>query len=916
LDATGGIISTTSTSTIHTFNSNGTFNVTGIAEETGPTFPTALTVNDEKNPTNITDASPDFSAVYNDPDAGDNATSYQLQLATAPDFATVIWDTGSTTMSTTSVGERSPEIMYTGPTLATSTTYYWRIKFWDLSGSEGDWSITPAYFTFVPSEVPLMETVSLDYLIVAGGGGGGNADSDDVSGGGGGGGGMLEGTLNAIPANYIVTIGSGGAGDVDDGGKGQQGGNSSAFLITAAGGGGGGSMWNEVGGQGGSGGGGGTYWGGGGSSITGQGHNGGVADGTYGGGGGGAGVAGSGRNGGNGATSSISGAAIVYAGGGGGGVGGYWLNAPGSGGTGGGATGGGMGSTAPSGTDGLGGGGGGGGATGNGGDGGDGVVIISYPTGSLTAIGGTISTTSSTTIHTFTTSGVFSIEGGTATIPYPSVSGTVQHITYTYDAVGNITSIENASETSAAATTTYQYDGLNRLIDAETVIATTSPYHQTYAYDAIGNLLNKSDQGSYFYEGSQGSNYANPYAATAIASSSLSYDNNGNLLSDGSAVYAWDYKNRLTSYGNSATTTFGYDYNGERVKKTSDGVDTIYPNKYFEVQGATTTAYIWAGNSLVAIIEGNGVSTSTEYVHPDHLGSTNVTTNELGEVTSVSDYMPYGSLRIDETDNFDPAKKFTGHELDRETDLTYAGARYYDQDIGRWISQDPASRDNPERFVKDPQQFNYYSYARNNPLGFVDPNGEDIYWYSDGTLARNTMSGNNQYFETQDISMINSNAARMSSSENYANLGAFYNLVRNGGEWDYKNNSQGREYYFFDGELVDKETFGNRHYGYTGTAGGFGETTLKAGAGYAQVKSGNARLRDIGTYFDDPKDTANIGIGISAYTSNYGSNPANPAQIAIQSTKSNPTIASLYRQVQQLQKQVNKLITQLNRSKK
>lgn len=489
----------------------------------------------------------------------------------------------------------------------------------------------------------------------------------------------------------------------------------------------------------------------------------------------------------------------------------------------------------------------------------------------------------------------------------------LQNITFGYDKVGNVTSINDSSDTLTNRTVSFTYDDLNRLITASTTAATSTPFSHTYAYSAIGNISSSTPSGAYTYAGT---GYINPHAPTSINGTSLAYDTNGNLTSHGSDTYGWDYRNRMASSTvSSVDTTYGYDHSMQRVKKTTNSIATVYPNQYFDKENATTTKYVWAGNNIVAIIEGNGSATSTEYVHSDHLGSTNITSNENGQATSIADYMPFGALRIDSSEDFDPAKKFTGHELDRETNLTYAGARYYNQGIGRWISQDPASKDSPEQFLKDPQQLNYYSYARNNPLGFVDPTGEDIYWYSDGTLARNTASGHKQYFESQDIKMLNNNTTRMRSSENYGNLNAFYSFVRNGGEWDYKNNNQGREYYFFDGELVDKETFGNRHYGYTGAAGGFNETTLKAAGGYAQMQSGNAEAKDIGTYFDDPKDTTNVGIGISTYNSNYGSNPANIAQIAVQSTRNSPAFASIYRQVQQLQKQVDKLVKQLNKHK-
>jgi hypothetical protein len=156
-----------------------------------------------------------------------------------------------------------------------------------------------------------------------------------------------------------------------------------------------------------------------------------------------------------------------------------------------------------------------------------------------------------------------------------------------------------------------------------------------------------------------------------------------------------------------------------------------------------------------------------------------------------------------------------------------------------------------------------------------------------------------------------SNAAEMRAPGNYANMGAFYDRVRNGAEWDYKN--QDRAYYFSGDEVVDKETFGNRNYGYAGTAGGFGKTLLKTAAGYAQVRSGNAKLKDGKTYFDDPKDTRNIQMGISSYNSSNKANPASAFQIGVQTTANSRALNSIYRQLQSLQKQVNALAKKLGR---
>ncbi len=66
-------------------------------------------------------------------------------------------------------------------------------------------------------------------------------------------------------------------------------------------------------------------------------------------------------------------------------------------------------------------------------------------------------------------------------------------------------------------------------------------------------------------------------------------------------------------------------------------------------------------------------------------------------------------------------RKFTGKERDQETGLDYFGARYYGSKIGRFTTVDPVYtwREN----LVDPQRWNRYAYARNNPLRYVDPDG-------------------------------------------------------------------------------------------------------------------------------------------------------------------------------------------------
>ncbi len=126
------------------------------AGNSAPTAPTTPYANDDSaqsgqtNPSGIIDATPAFSAIYNDPDSGDIANKYRVEVNTQSDFGgTVMWNSGSsgTSMSDITEGNRCPDITYAGTVLANSTTYYWRITFWDDGGTEGTASATQNFTT-------------------------------------------------------------------------------------------------------------------------------------------------------------------------------------------------------------------------------------------------------------------------------------------------------------------------------------------------------------------------------------------------------------------------------------------------------------------------------------------------------------------------------------------------------------------------------------------------------------------------------------------------------------------------------------------------------------------------------------------------------------------------------------------------
>ena len=436
------------------------------APNSAPSAPTSLLTEGQSNPANISDSTPEFSAIYNDADSSDNALYYKLQIATSSAFTSTYWDSGKTSMATTSQGSRSPDISYGGTALASSTTYYWRVKFWDAADAEGAWSTSEASFSLAAS---------------AGGAGGTN----------------------------------------------------------------------------------------------------------------------------------------------------------------------------------------------------------------------------------------------------------IQDISFGYDNVGNITSITDNSDSGAGKSLTFFYDTLYRLTYASTTAASSTPFKQTYAFDLLGSILGwRSDSSATSTYAYAGTGYLNPHAKSSIgdgmATTTYTYDNNGNITSASPWTYAWDYRNRLTSAGSgAATTTYGYDHTEQRASKVTGASSTIYPNKYHEVSGATTTSYVFLpGGDLVATIEGTGTATSTYYIHPDHLGSTNVTTNASGTAVQVLDYYPYGSVRINSGSNATD-HQYIGERYDSSSDLNYFHARYYSSGRGQFVSQDPTFLGDPrEQNLTNPQSLNSYSYANGNPIVNKDPNGE------------------------------------------------------------------------------------------------------------------------------------------------------------------------------------------------
>jgi RHS repeat-associated protein len=317
---------------------------------------------------------------------------------------------------------------------------------------------------------------------------------------------------------------------------------------------------------------------------------------------------------------------------------------------------------------------------------------------------------------------------------------------YDYDASANIEKITDARD--ALQTRTLTYDAQDRLATAQ------GPWGSgTLSYDGADNLKTQvlgAKNYTYNYSQQKLSNITDAGGATLIG---FTYDGRGNQTQKGNQALTWDIANRVAIAPGKAR--YRYDAHGRRVlieKLTPAGVatgeDTVqFYGKdgallYEERSGVTApdpgliladsfedfgtpptgavakTTYHYLGKTLVARKDTSSTgASSTIYLHTDVLGSVIAETNASQTVVRRTSYQPFGLSAGSIVDG----PNFTGHVLDTATGLVYMQGRYYDPDIGRFLSMDPSAPS-----VADGEDFNRYAYVRNNPYRAVDPDGQVV----------------------------------------------------------------------------------------------------------------------------------------------------------------------------------------------
>lgn len=265
---------------------------------------------------------------------------------------------------------------------------------------------------------------------------------------------------------------------------------------------------------------------------------------------------------------------------------------------------------------------------------------------------------------------------------------------------------------------TYGYDEFNRLTSL--TVSPQTPQNYTYVYDRYGNRWQQNP-----LNGGWSSQLGFNLATNQINTAGYAYDAAGNMTNDGFHTYTYDAEGHITAVDRGQTATYVYNALNQRVQTTVGGTVTNYVynaagQRVSEWNGATNAQiegkYYWGAKPVAYYANG-----STHFEHQDWLGTERMRTTYNGGVEGSYISLPWGDGQgISGVDG--DANHYATLDHDTATDTDYAQFRQYANMQGRWLSPDPYMRSYKKR---NPQSFNRYVYASNNPLARVDHLGLD-----------------------------------------------------------------------------------------------------------------------------------------------------------------------------------------------
>ncbi len=330
------------------------------------------------------------------------------------------------------------------------------------------------------------------------------------------------------------------------------------------------------------------------------------------------------------------------------------------------------------------------------------------------------------------------------------------HTDLSHDLSGRVTQSQLVGQNGLA---TYQYDPLGRCIHLQTPHLDQNVPPE--GYNPLNHLLCYQDQSSlctFTYDdhdqlSREKSHMEHTYQCDSlsnrVAKDELSYelnalhqilrqgdkqycyDANGNLTQviqgDEVTFYTYDALNRLIEVNSNKTlTTYLYDSFNRRLAKKREGAK----DQYFFYQGQEEIG-VWEDDHITELkILGNGkkiraiaLELQGQVYMPiyDLFGNIRYLTDLSGQIVEGYRYTAFGEEEILNSEGqilsrsqIGNAWRYAGKRVDEETGLVFFGLRYYDSEVGRWISQDPLG------FEDGP---NLYAYLHHNPLAYFDAFG-------------------------------------------------------------------------------------------------------------------------------------------------------------------------------------------------
>lgn len=293
-------------------------------------------------------------------------------------------------------------------------------------------------------------------------------------------------------------------------------------------------------------------------------------------------------------------------------------------------------------------------------------------------------------------------------------------LTYDYDDAGQVVFSAGLGDSA-----TYSYDSVGQLSGVDHTLFPD----EKYSYDLSGNRLLSSLNGAVSLDTS---------GRTILdAKHSYEYDAEGNLTKQTTLLtgdfisLSWDYRNRLTAVQQFAagqvnplmTINYAYDVFNRRVKRQENNTATFTifdgDNRWRETEEAgPATRHFFHGLGLDELL---AVSTSGTVRWPatDRFGTVVAMMDRDGNLIRTYRYDSFGNSIGGVSAGADELRAgFTGRELDGSS-LYYFRSRYYDPQLGQFISEDPLGMRQGE--------WNLRAYARSNPLFYIDPTGQTAF---------------------------------------------------------------------------------------------------------------------------------------------------------------------------------------------